>query len=700
MVLLVTILLGVSAVSAAETNENTTTDNISQKSVETHTEGNTNIESNSIKNTVSNEYETITNEISSTDNTISKKANNATNTKTSNDKPEVIITTEPITAYSYQLITIKANVTYQNGENVSDAKTAIKINGKTIGKPRVTDGLISFDFEVPKWRAEEYNLTIIVGETSNTATTRINSSLFIQRHDVNIQFEDINISSAAKTTIKANVTYENGTVANGTKAVFKINGKTIGSTLVKNGVASIDYIVPNKANTYPLILKIGESTVSNYNETTVNLVVNKRNPTVTIDSLIFAQSNSKVTLKAQLTDIGYANASGKIGFKINGKTVATVQMVNSTAEYIYDVSHLKSGSHVVSIVYGGSSALYEVRKNTTLRVQSQFVKNYTYEQVLEKAVSTYNFIINNKMLPNYALMSGNQVSMADLLYMLAQVVTYNNSYHNGGFSLPSTTTYTSEYGILMYEEDYVPLAYDIVNSYIANGSAPKNIKTKSGLTLNFADALFCFTKAVSFIVDDNNNRLPTYVGVSKINDTSYGSTSSSGSDSSPSTDSSSSSQPATDIVAPSGYGEYLVKAKNADINTTTIINAVKSALSGVSGLYNQAKAIFNYVNDKTDYSSYFDTRYGAIGTLTRGYGNCVDQSHLLLGMYRTAQIPARYCHATCYFTSGLVVGHVWVEVYVNGKWYSCDTTSNRNSFGVINNWYKSSSVKRYNILPF
>ena len=107
-----------------------------------------------------------------------------------------------------------------------------------------------------------------------------------------------------------------------------------------------------------------------------------------------------------------------------------------------------------------------------------------------------------------------------------------------------------------------------------------------------------------------------------------------------------------------------------------------------------------YVNDKTDYSSYFDTRYGAIGTLTRGYGNCVDQSHLLLGMYRTAQIPARYCHATCYFTSGLVVGHVWVEVYVNGKWYSCDTTSNRNSFGVINNWYKSSSVKRYNILPF
>ena len=95
-----------------------------------------------------------------------------------------------------------------------------------------------------------------------------------------------------------------------------------------------------------------------------------------------------------------------------------------------------------------------------------------------------------------------------------------------------------------------------------------------------------------------------------------------------------------------------------------------------------------------------NTRRGAIKTLQDGLGNCVDQSHLLLGMYRTANIPARYCHATCYFRSGLVVGHVWVECYVNGKWYSCDTTSNQNTFNNIVNWGSCSTINRYTEIYF
>ncbi|WP_323736766.1 transglutaminase domain-containing protein [Methanosphaera sp. ISO3-F5] len=695
MVLFVSILLSISAISATDSNENTTTNDLTSDVVtNTQTESNTNIESNSIKNTVSNEYEAITNDISSDEKTISKQSTNNSNTKTAANKEKVIITSQPITSYANQLITIKASVTYQNGEILKDAKTAIKINGNTIGHPRVTNGIISFNYMLPKWHAKEYDISITVGETSETATTKATSSLLIKRHNVIVTLEDSEVLSAAKTTLKANVKYEDGTPVNSTKAVFKINGKTIGSTIVQNGVASITCVVPAKAKTYPLILKIGETTVSSYKETSAKLVVKKRTPKIDVDSLIFVKEGYTVTLRAKLTDVGYADATGKLGFKINGKTVATVKMVDSTAEYKYDSSKLDKENYVVTVVYGGSGALNEVRKNTTLRVQSDLVSTYTYAQLLEKGVSVRDFIKNNNRLPNYAAIGGNEVSMADLLYMYTQMLTYNNSFHNGGFSTPSSSASTSQYNINFYTKDYMALAKTIVDSYIENGRAPKTMKSDSGLTLSFTDAVYAYSRVIGYLAE--HNRLPNYVGIDKISSSS----SSSSSGSSSSSSSSSNSGSATNNDVPSGFEQYLGSAKNAAVNSTTMYNAVKKAISGATSLYAQAKAIFDYVNAVTDYQFYMNTRYGALGTLSRGYGNCVDQSHVLIGMFRTARLPARYCHATCYFTSGLVVGHVWTEVYVNGQWYKCDTTSSRNTFGVINNWYKSSTVKRYTSISF
>ena len=106
------------------------------------------------------------------------------------------------------------------------------------------------------------------------------------------------------------------------------------------------------------------------------------------------------------------------------------------------------------------------------------------------------------------------------------------------------------------------------------------------------------------------------------------------------------------------------------------------------------------MNAITSYSGYYDTRYGAVGTYQRGYGNCVDMSHLLIAVSRASGIPARYCHATCTFRSGLVVGHVWAELYVNGKWVSCDLTSSSNRFGKIVNWRSHTTIHRYKSLPF
>jgi transglutaminase-like putative cysteine protease len=117
---------------------------------------------------------------------------------------------------------------------------------------------------------------------------------------------------------------------------------------------------------------------------------------------------------------------------------------------------------------------------------------------------------------------------------------------------------------------------------------------------------------------------------------------------------------------------------------------------------NKAKAIFNYVRDTLSYSFYYDTKYGATGTLKHKKGNCVDHSHLLVSMYRTAGFKARYVHGTCKFNSGGVYGHVWTQVLIGKHWVCADATGYANQLGKINNWNtKSYKIHgKYASLPF
>ena len=150
----------------------------------------------------------------------------------------------------------------------------------------------------------------------------------------------------------------------------------------------------------------------------------------------------------------------------------------------------------------------------------------------------------------------------------------------------------------------------------------------------------------------------------------------------------------------SKYSEYLSATKNCDAHSSYFKSIVNSVTSKISGTYNKAVALFNYANNRLRYSSYYNTRYGSTQTCKQAFGNCCDMAHVVIALMRTAGIPARYNHATCYFSSGLITGHVWAEVYVNGVWYKCDTTSAKNSFGVIRNWYKCGTIKKYKALPF
>ena len=142
--------------------------------------------------------------------------------------------------------------------------------------------------------------------------------------------------------------------------------------------------------------------------------------------------------------------------------------------------------------------------------------------------------------------------------------------------------------------------------------------------------------------------------------------------------------------------------KPVKIDTSSVAALAKSLKASSTSTYNSAVKIFNWVRDNINYSFYYNTKYGASGTLKNRSGNCVDTSHLLIALARGAGITSRYVHGTCKFSSGTWYGHVWAQLYLNGKWVTADGTSSRNSLGVVKNWntstYKLNGI--YTTLPF
>ena len=133
----------------------------------------------------------------------------------------------------------------------------------------------------------------------------------------------------------------------------------------------------------------------------------------------------------------------------------------------------------------------------------------------------------------------------------------------------------------------------------------------------------------------------------------------------------------------------MAASTNCQVNNSQIKSLVVKLTKGLTSEKDKATAIYNYVRDSVSYSFYYNTRHGAVGTLNAKSGNCVDQAHLLVAMYRTAGLAARYAHGTCTFSSG-TYGHVWTQVLIGDTWVVGDATSNRNSFGNVVNWNSNS----------
>lgn len=149
----------------------------------------------------------------------------------------------------------------------------------------------------------------------------------------------------------------------------------------------------------------------------------------------------------------------------------------------------------------------------------------------------------------------------------------------------------------------------------------------------------------------------------------------------------------------SWQSDFLHKESNCETDNEVVVGTMNSIISGKTTTLAKAEALFNYSRDKWEWQDYPNTVKGSVKTINEKGGNCCDLSHALIAMSRAAGIPARYMHGQCQFSTS-VIGHVFVELFVDGKWYICDPSNNNNTFGKHNWSHMATFNGRYKELPF
>ena len=307
--------------------------------------------------------------------------------------------------------------------------------------------------------------------------------------------------------------------------------------------------------------------------------------------------------------------------------------------------------------------------------------------IIDASKVVKSFIESEGKLPDSVLINGESYTLAQFLY-LAAIATIN--INNGDFSdldskdaaNPDNYNKCGNLGNLV---DYISVAQSIIDYVNANGKAPESMPSNVG-TITFDGLVYAFARVVAFY--GNNQQLPAYVTIKSI-------------------DSESSQFVINRVNVKATESElanidtYLQPTANCQVNDPTIVALAQRLTAGLSTPTQKASAILDYVIDNVVYVGYFDTTRGAKKTLTDKRGNCCDQAHLVIALFRAADLPARYVHGSCTFSSG-PIGHVWAQVLIGDTWVVADPVSSRNSLGVIKNWNINTFTFKsyYTSLPF
>ncbi|EKF84637.1 transglutaminase family protein, partial [Methanobacterium formicicum] len=430
-----------------------------------------------------------------------------------------------------------------------------------------------------------------------------------------------------------------------------------------------NYIETNKA--LPSTVTVGTTTINMaqflYLTTTATTLLNNGQPTSTtigLGSYTLPTSSSESLTTELLLDDDYVDFAKRIADYIGSNGAAPAYGYANIGQVGYE-SQIYMYSRILSYYKTNGALPYNIVVKSwsasnigTAGVNVQF----SIADIAATATGVKNNVELYSYLPSTANVGGVKISIAQFLYLATKAVVQINSGNNSpitleNYNLPSSSSESITSSGAIGLSEYVDFASRINSYMVSNKIAPYTGVVSLGY-LGYETQIYLFSQVLDSYA--NNGALPSSVSVNPWITVIY--------------------------KIPAEYLVYIQPSNNCQSDNAQIIALANSITAGASTPYEKAVLIFNWVRDNIGYSFYYDTKYGAVGTLSAGSANCVDTSHLMIALLRASNIPARYVHGYCQFSSGSWYGHVWVQVYANGQWYTADATSSYNTFGSINNW--------------
>ena len=568
----------------------------------------------------------------------------------------------------------KVKLTDLYGKPLANKIITFVINGIAYNRTTDSNGVASLNI-----RLNPGNYLISYYYYSNKGALDYNNgsnNVIITKQTLNVEGKDLVMLPKDGSAFEVKITDKNKKPVKDIAVLFTISGVTYTRYTDQSGVAKLN-----------INLNVGYYTISYaINDTFCqgsgsNMIL--VNGTIITADDININAGTNGTFSVKLTDAkGNPISGASIKFYYEGITKNAITNAEGIATITVDP--LGKGDYPIAYYYyptiGGN---YSNSGQSYIHVSGTI----SIANIIDASKVVKSFIESEGKLPDSVLINGESYTLAQFLY-LAAIATIN--INNGDFSdldskdaaNPDNYNKCGNLGNLV---DYISVAQSIIDYVNANGKAPGSVPSNVG-TITFDGLVYAFARVVAFY--GNNQQLPVYVTIKSI-------------------DSESSQFVINRVNVKATESElanintYLQPTANCQVNDPTIVALAQRLTAGLSTPTQKASAILDYVIDNIAYAGYYDTTRGAKKTLTDKRGNCCDQAHLVIALFRAADLPARYVHGTCTFSSG-PIGHVWAQVLIGDTWVVADPVSSRNSLGVIKNWNINTFTFKsyYTSLPF
>ena len=228
---------------------------------------------------------------------------------------------------------ITATITSEDNNPINEGQIIFTLeNGTILAKIEVENSQANFTYTFPE--KMETTITATYEKTYNYMNTTTTTILKVEpKPPVILKMDTTTFTIGESTQIKASI-YQGDQLLNSInkgKVVFKVNGKTLKDSNGKiiyakviNGTATIDnYIIPDSWNKTDITIEAvysGSIQCDALRSNTEKIIIQEATPTITTND-ITTTIGSTIELKATITDGSKEVNTGKVIFKINGKTV-------------------------------------------------------------------------------------------------------------------------------------------------------------------------------------------------------------------------------------------------------------------------------------------------------------------------------------------------------------------------------------------